>query len=124
MTEAQVRALERTWDADVTDPEVTPFLTTAALLVSEELAGASVTAARLDEITKWLAAHLFAMRDATGRRVEHRTGDARERYGGQLGLGLDHTRYGQTVKILDPTGKLAALGRRAAEFRAVATDPH
>lgn len=119
ITESDVRALDQSWSG-LADALFTPFVADAQALVDDVLSGE--TQALRDRIGKWLAAHLYAMSDGSGRRSEHGVGDASEKDGMRFGLGLDGTRYGQTAKAIDTTGNLGRLGLRRAEFRAVVTE--
>jgi hypothetical protein len=59
-----------------------------------------------DLIGTWLAAHAVAMTDPrhkSDRRLDYET----EVEQGELGWGLQSTRYGQMAVLLDPTGCLA-----------------
>jgi len=113
--------------ARVTDDEVkeiietsittTPFITVANLIVTERLANEGLGDSLLKEIERWLAAHLVAIRDQ--RPQNERIGDANITYQGRSGLGLDATQYGQQVKILDTSGKLANLGKRVARIEMI-----
>lgn len=112
--------------ARVTDAEVKEILTTtltttafitAANLTVTRVLGTSLNADELKEIERWLAAHLTCMNDPRERAIT--VGAASAGFEGDWGLGLDHTRYGQQVKILDTTGKLAALGRRRGKVTVV-----
>ena len=46
-------------------------------------------------------------------------GDAQIKYTGQYGMALDSTPYGQVLKTLDVTGKLAKMGKRTATMKAI-----
>ena len=89
---------------------VTAFITTANLIVNEELVGSGMTDARLVEVEKWLSAHLLATRD---QRYQSKAVDSNRTtvsYQGKTGLGLKATFYGQQVLLLDRSGTLASLG--------------
>lgn len=100
--------------------EVEPFVDTAHVLVDTHLAGAGLSEELLKQIELWLAAHLIAIDDprTTDRNVDGlRISFERA----EQGKGLDSTRYGQQVRMLDPTGKLAQLSnpkRQPWVFRA------
>jgi len=72
------------------------------------------------EIERWLTAHMIA---STVFRTtsEEKLGDASLKYTGQWGKNLDSTPYGQMVKILDTSGKMANLGKQAASIYAIET---
>ena len=106
-------------ETELTALQIVPFITAANLIVTDQLTGEH-SAALLVEIERWLAAHFVAIRDP--RAKAEKTDDASATYYGKDGLGLNHTPYGQQVKILDTTGILASLGKRKAEFRSIDLD--
>ena len=113
-------------DADVkaiidTNRLTTPFITTAELIVSEDLSGQGYSAGRLDQITLYLAAHFVAITEERGNLTKHTKGDASEEYAMELGSGLRLTRYGQQAMDLDTSGVLKAQASKAlkAEFRVI-----
>ncbi len=105
-------------DTEVVD--TTPFVTAANLIVTEKLGDQNLGDSLLTEIEKWLAAHLVSVRDP--RAKAEKTGDATVTYFGKDGLGLDGSQYGQTVKLLDPTGILANLGKKKASINVIEVD--
>ena len=116
VVDAEVKEIIET---DLSD--TTPFITAANLVVTDRLGGSGLSDGQLKEIERWFAAHLVAIRDPIS--VSSKTGDATETFArGQLGKGLDSTPYGQTVKVLDVTGKMASLGKKAAVFKAIDLD--
>jgi len=98
------------FNTDIAD--TTPFITTANLIVTDKLDSEGFTAAHLKEIEKYLAAHMASLMDQ--RIAQEKTAEAAVTYQGQTGLGLDGTKYGQTIKMLDTTGILASMGKRQA----------
>jgi len=94
--------------------DTTPFITTANLIVTDKLAGEGFTDAHLKEIEKYLSAHFASLMDP--RIAQEKIGEVAVTYEGKTGLGLDGTKYGQTVKMLDTTGILASMGKRQALF--------
>ena len=93
-------------------PDLTPFIEAANLLVTrvEECAlakGITLTADELEMIERWLAAHSYALNDRI--YTSKHTADASASFGGQMGLGLDFTPYGQWAARLDISGCLEAL---------------
>jgi len=46
-------------------------------------------------------------------------GDAKVEYIGKFGMGLDSTPYGQTLKMLDTSGELAAADKKKASIYAI-----
>ena len=116
-TEAEVLQII---DTTLTSEEVTPFLSAANLLVSSICVDVGYSDDLLEEVERWLTAHLIAVRDP--RVSKEKIGDANVEYHGRSGLGLDHTPYGQQVKILEYQGKLAELDtkKRPAEVKTIA----
>lgn len=104
-------------DTEKTSSQVDPYITSAHLVVDQHLLGQGLSEALLTEIERWLSAHFVAVDDKQEDFVW--IGDSRARFGGKFGLGLDFTAYGQQVKLLDPTGALAALGKPKASFTVV-----
>ena len=98
---------------------LTPFIIAASVMVDKIEAIGELTTQHLTEIERWLAAH-FASIHSDGRG-EHRIeiGGADTTFEGKYDLGLDFTRYGQQVKMLDTTGALATVGRPRAKFSVV-----
>lgn len=113
------------FDTTMSDAQITAFITTANLIVTENLGSSSLSADRLEEIEKWLAAHLASTRD---QRQQSRTIDGRTvlTFQGKTGTGLNSTYYGQMVLMLDITGTLALIseGLKKASIEMIdATDP-
>ena len=110
VTEQEVRDI---FETDISD--LTPFITAANLTVTDNLSNQGLSDDQLKEIERWLTAHLATARDP--RTSKESLGDASETYQGDSGLGLDSSRYGQMVKMLDTSGKLANLGKAKASMR-------
>ena len=108
-------------DSDVkqildTDVDTTPFINAADLIVTQYLTTSGLSTAMLTEIERWLAAHLTCMMDP--RETAKAMGDARVSFEqGTLGAGLQSTRYGQQVLLLDWTGTIAGASLRRTTFR-------
>lgn len=70
------------------------------------------------EMERWLAAHMIA---STRFRIAslEQVGDAKVEYIGKFGMGLDSTPYGQTLKMLDTSGELAAADKKKASIYAI-----
>jgi len=106
----------RVTDADVKQiialnvlTDTTVFIDTAHLLVDEYLSTKGISEALLTQIEKYLSAHLVALHNDERQLTEQELGDATDTYTGTFGKGLDSTQYGQTVKMLDPTGIFAGI---------------
>lgn len=72
----------------------------------------------LKEIEKWYTAHMLAS-SLSRTTQEEKLGDASVIYTGKYGMMLDSTPYGQMVKTLDITGKMANTGKSGATIRAI-----
>lgn len=102
------------------DDTVVEAIIDAANAVVTEILGSDtdIGDTLITEIEKWYSAHLIAC--TTHRNVtEEQLGDARVKYAGQFGKGLESTPYGQVVLQLDITGKMGNLGKRIARLRAI-----
>lgn len=109
----------RVTDADVksildTKIDTTPFITTANVMVDEMLAGAGYSDGRLFQIELWLSAHFACMMDP--READVQAG-ASATFEGKTEMGLDWSRYGQQVKVLDTAGILATALKTAVQGR-------
>mgnify|MGYP007061974533 CR=1 FL=1 len=93
------------------DAAMLPFITVANELVTELCTGSKgptpvYSAARLELIERWLAAHFYTNRDP---RAASESAGVSVSYQSQVGLGLDTSHYGQTAMRLDTNGGLAGL---------------
>lgn len=91
-------------DSSLTESEIYPFLNTAQLLVNASLSSSGLDSSILDEIVKYLTAHLACVKSPFA--IRKKIDVAEETYGYQGGKGLDATPYGEMVKMLDSTGIL------------------
>jgi hypothetical protein len=107
-------------DTDLDDPIVEAFISDANPIVTDVLGSdTSLSSAQKASIEKWLTAHFIACtRDQQAQREE--ADEAAIVYQGKTAMGLDATYYGQQVKVLDTTGKMAkALGKRRVTITAI-----
>lgn len=88
----------------MTDDAMSPFLTTARLLRTTYLTGSGLSDGLLDEIEKYLAAHLASVKSPFA--LKEKLGEAEASYGYKGGEGLAATPYGETAMLLDSTGTL------------------
>lgn len=99
-------------DTTLTENEVAPFIIASNATVTAILGSSGLSTAQLKEIERWLAAHFAAIRDP--RISREKTEGAEAIYHGKSNMGLDHTPYGQQVKLLDTTGTMTNLGKKKA----------
>lgn len=94
------------------------YIDTAHVVVEANLAGSGLSEAELIEIEKYLAAHFWAVANPQAESLEAKNfgRSTRVKYRGQSGMGLDFTSFGQQVKLLDRSGRLAALEWRKASL--------
>lgn len=104
-----------------TSRDTTPFINTADLIVTEQLASSDLSAARLKLIELYLAAHFVAITEEKGALKSTKMGDSEDTFGVNVGFGLKLTRYGQQAISLDPSGVLSSLSSTSmkALFRVV-----
>lgn len=92
----------------------------ADAIVQQYLAGAGISDTLLTEIERWLAAHLVTISRIHGGVRSFSRGDQSETYiGDDVGSGLgmlQSTRHGRTAVSMDPSGRLANLGKPKAIF--------
>jgi hypothetical protein len=82
----------------------------AGTLVVDSVFGSDNQDALTKEIERWFVAHMVAS-SVYRTTSDEKVGDAAVKYTGQWGKGLDSTPYGQMVKQIDTSGKMAnALG--------------
>lgn len=105
-TQEEVRVLIPT-DSNLS---IAPFLDAASALVdyivTQDTASILTTALK-EQIEKWLAAHYYAIRDL--QYHERETQDAKGKFQGKTGMGLDATLWGEQAKGFDVTGTLVRL---------------
>lgn len=116
VTVAEVRDII---DTSLTDAQVQAFIDAAHVTVDNYLLSAGLSSATLKEIEKWLSAHFIAQSDRREFEVEIANARSRFENTSSVGLGLDSSRYGMQVKILDPSGILASAGKPKARFKVI-----
>lgn len=91
-------------DEDTPVEELEAHISAAHIMLMNRLDGYGLPVDLLELIEKYLAAHFAVL---TNPAVQRETlGPLSTTYFGKAELGLDHTRYGQMAKSLDPTGRL------------------
>lgn len=114
-TAAEVKQIMPT---SLADAVVEYYITVAAEMVDDLDANTTLGATRLEEIERWLAAHLIAItRERQGQK--EKIGDAEITYAGKYGMNLQSTSYGQQAAMLDTSGTLAQLGKKKISIKAI-----
>ena len=95
--------------------DLPPFIDSATAVVDRVNTcatnkGVTLTSTELELIERWLAAHLYAMSDQ--QLASKNTQGSGGSFRAAGGLALDGTTYGQTAKMMDPSGCLNAIGSR------------
>lgn len=98
--------------------DVTPFLNTAERLVASAGCSLSYSAAIVDEITLYLAAHICCT--VRPPKTSEKIGDSEDKFVQPSGQDLDSTRYGQVVKMLDTEGRLTSMTGTRIKLKALA----
>ena len=99
-----------------TDIDVAPFIRRANVFVNQYLTPQNLSDDMLFELELLMAAHFACVRDPRENEIEIGTQEARVKFEGKFGMGLDRTRYGQDAKAMDPTGILANLDKPNTSF--------
>lgn len=106
-------------DTDVID--FSAFISAAEILIDKTLVASNVITdtTQLKEIERWLAAHLFSVKEPQVKNIKTGTTGAAFFTGGDsivggVSLGLQTTMYGRQVMMLDTSGELASLGMQEA----------
>jgi hypothetical protein len=115
VTEAEVKLI---MDGCSTDSSSMQAFIEAGTLVINSVFGSADNSDLTKEIEKWFVAHMVAS-TVYRTTADEKLGDAAVTYTGKWGMNLDSTPYGQMVKVLDPTGLMANIGKSAASIYAV-----
>lgn len=110
-TEAAVLTLMMS-PAGVTEAMVTPRLNTANAMVTNYLADEITDDDDLlEDIEKYLAAHLVAMSPKAREAQSERAGEVGATYMGKVDLGLNFTTYGMMAIAMDTSGTLNRINK-------------
>ncbi len=104
-------------DTELSDPIIEGYIKAANSMINNVLSG-KLDEDTLEEIERWLTAHMIA---STRERqaVKEGAGGAFIEYTGKFGEGLKSTSYGQMVLTMDTTGLMAALGMKQIKLIAI-----
>ncbi|OFY64753.1 MAG: hypothetical protein A2Y71_06170 [Bacteroidetes bacterium RBG_13_42_15] len=101
------------------DDITTHYITAANALVTSILGDdTDIGSTLLEEIERWLTAHLIAVSRWRSTQTE-KVGEVSVKYTGFFGKMLESTPYGQMVLTLDTTGKMARSGKGRASIYGV-----
>ena len=105
------------YPTDMLDAAVQKYIDVANLIVTANVT-CGLAAATLEEIERWITAHLIASTQERQTKSE-RLGEAEVVYSGEYGPGLQSTTYGQTAMMLDTCGGLSSMGKKAIKMTAI-----
>lgn len=122
MARATPLAVKQIISTDLSASVLSSFINAAHRIVEDHNLSNNADGATLKEVETWLAAHLLASTREQQAQTEQIGNEYRVTYQGKTGLGLESTYYGQTVMMLDHTGRLAAGTTKRPKI-VVATTP-
>lgn len=105
-------------DTELIDAQLETYISAANTFINETIAGKGLKACTLEEIERWVAAHLISVTKERFAKKEG-AGGAYIEYAGNFGEGLKGTSYGQMAILMDTTGTLAALGGKHIKLIAI-----
>lgn len=117
---ATIEAVQDILDTDLGEVWLAAFINTAHAIVVDRLSNVGLSAAILTQIEIWLSAHLATSRDQQAES-EDIAGEYKVKFQGKYDLGLNGSKYGQMVLLLDSTGTLATAGQKRASMLVFAT---
>lgn len=112
--------VRRILDTDLDNPHIEAYIEGANQLVTAILEGKNLTDELMENIERWLTAHMIAStRDREA--IMQKAGPAEQRFSDIFEKRLDSTSYGQMAIALDPTGGLFDLSvqRRPIRIHAI-----
>lgn len=117
-TRVSVEEVKLIISTTIGDPAVFEHIEVASHLVDDLLVGKGLSTERLRDVELYLSAHFVAIRDQDAGQITDKTVDTTTAtYGGDLGVALSFTRYGQQALALDTSGTLTSVGKARAQFR-------
>lgn len=118
MARTTAEEVQEIMDTSLTTAQIDPYITVATNIVTEHLVGCGLGDTELEEVERWLTAHLIAI-TRERQASQEKLGDASITYAGVFGSHLNSTTYGQMAAMLDRCGVLASLGKRRMRIRAI-----
>lgn len=109
MARTTIEEVKKIIETALEDDIIQSFIDSANAMLTGVFAGSpnTPTDELLQQMEKWLTAHLLA--STREPQIESQeVGLGKVKYAGKTGSGLDSTSYGQTAKLIDPTGRLNA----------------
>ena len=103
----------------LSSPILDSFIGAASRLIDSVYSGdATMSADQLTDIETWFTAHMIA--STLHRQTSQETVDgASVKYTGYWSKDLESTSYGQMVKVLDVSGKMANAVKKLASMKAI-----
>lgn len=117
---ASIGAVQDILDTELDEAFLAAFINIAHTIVADRLYDKGLSGPILTQIEIWLAAHLATARDPQAES-ENIAGEYQVKYQGKYDLGLNGSKYGQTVLLLDSSGTLATAGSKRAGMLVFAT---
>lgn len=105
-------------ELDFLDPVVESYIGAANVFVTDRLGTSSLGDTMLEEIERWMTAHMIACTRAR-MSAEEEAGSAKVKYIGTYTDALNSTPYGQMVISLDSTGAMASIGKKLISIQAL-----
>ena len=105
-------------DTELTDLDIQGYIQTAHIFLTEVFTGLKMSGDKFKEIERWFTAHLIAITKERTAIVE-KVDVAEITYTGKWGDELSSTSYGQTVLLLDTSGRISNMGKRQVKITVV-----
>ncbi len=114
MSRTSIAEVKEILDTSLSDSIIEGFISGANESITATVGSdSSISSDLKKELERWLSAHFLAS-TREQQLSDAKAGPAQATYQGKTGMQLDSTFYGQTVKVMDPTGKLS--GKRASIY--------
>ncbi len=114
MARTNVAEIKEILSTELSDSVIEGFISGANETITATVGSDSTISSDLKkELERWCTCHMIAS-TREQQLSDAKAGPAQATYQGKTGMELDSTFYGQTVKVMDPTGKLS--GKRASVY--------